>query len=405
MEMHKPLEGIRILEWGIFHAGPGGPAILADMGAEVIKIEQPGLGDPMRLHKRYKDIDFTFGKDRNLFYEGANRGKKSVTIDLADAEGRDIAYSLVKKSDVFFTNLRLSTVKSMNMDYPTLSNIKPDLIYASVTSYGRRGADADRGGFDYQGQARSGLMYNLGEPGMPPLLAQFGIIDQATAIMASYQMIIGLWMRERFGIGQEIDVSLLGTASYLMYINNLTALVTGREVPRHEQASADPLRNYYECKDGKWIVHNQVHIPDRWQAVCELLGLPELAQDPRYDTQQKRLINSADLVRIFNKAFSTKPCDEWVRLFAEKGLIASPANTTMEAVKDPQMIENEYVVDFDHPEIGNIKIPGFPIRFSKAEIQNNLLGPGLGEHTESVLKEIGGYTDEEIVQFRKKKII
>jgi len=405
IEMHKPLEGIRVLEWGIFHAGPGGSAILGDMGAEVIKIEQPGTGDPVRQATRYKDIDFRCGKDRNIFYEAANRGKKSVTINLAHDEGNKIAHKLVEKSDVFLTNIRPKTVKRMRMDYITLTQLRPDLVYASVTTYGPRGPDADKRGFDYQGQGKSGLMYNMGEPGMTPLLAQFGLIDQATAIMASYQVVIALFMRERFGKGQEIDVSLLSTASYLMYVNNLTALLTGQEVPRHEQASGDPLRNYYQCKDGKWVVHTQVLGEGKWEEVCELLGHPELAKDPRFDSREKRLDNSRELVAIFNKAFLKKPRDEWMRLFAEKDLVMSPVNTTMEALNDPQMTENEYVVDFDHPEMGKIKIPGFPIHFSQADINNNLLAPRLGEHTDSVLKEVGGYSDEEIARFRKDKII
>ena len=141
------MEGIRVLEWGAFHAGPGGGAILTDMGADVIKIEQPGTGDPVRQSTRYKDIDFEFGEGRNIFYEGANRGKKSVTIDMASDQGQKIAHELVKKSDVFLTNIRPKTVKKMHMDYNTLNQLKHNLIYASVTTYGSRGPDGNRGGF------------------------------------------------------------------------------------------------------------------------------------------------------------------------------------------------------------------------------------------------------------------
>jgi len=403
--MFKPMEGIRVLEWGAFHAGPGGGAILTDMGADVIKIEQPGTGDPVRQSTRYKDIDFKFGDDRNIFYEGANRGKKSVTIDMASDQGQEIAYQLVKKSDIFLTNIRPKSVKKMHMDYNTLKKLKPDLIYASVTTYGSRGPEGNRGGFDYQGQGKSGLMFNMGEPGMPPVLAQFGIIDQATAVMASYQVMIALWVRERYGIGQEVEVSLLGTAFYFMYINNLTALITGREVPRHEQATADAMRNYYQCKDGKWVVHTQVPDQGKWKVVCEMLEVSELAEDPRYNTQDKRLDRSEELVTIFKKAFLKRTRDEWVELFAEKDLIMSPVFSTMEAIHDPQMTANEYMVDYEHPELGRMKIPGFPVSFSKTKINNNLLAPRLGEHTESVLKEIAGYGDEEFARFRKEKII
>ena len=402
--MYRPMEGIRVLEWGIFHAGPGGPAILSDLGAEVIKIEQPGAGDPLRQMYSYKNIDFTFG-DSNLFFEGANRGKKSVTLNLRHDEGREVAYRIVEKSDVFLTNVRPASVKRAKMDYATLSKIKPDLIYASVTSFGTQGPDAPRGGFDYQGQGKSGLMYNVGEPGMPPLVSQFGVIDQTTAIMASYQVVLALLVRERFGVGQEVDVSLLGTTSYMMYFNNLVALLTGKEVPRHQQATADPQRNLYRCRDGKWIIHTQMPSEQNWQTVCHLLDHPELADDPRYNSRDKRLARSEELVTIFNKAFAKRTRDEWVRLFAERDLVIAPVNTTMEATQDPQLAANEYIVDYDHPTRGTIRIPGFPVRFSKTQVRNNLRAPKLGEHTDSVLRELGGYSTEEIARLREKGAI
>lgn len=402
--MHAPLEGIRVVEWAVFHAGPGGPAILSDLGAEVIKIERPGTGDPSRQQWRYKDIDFRLPGGRNIFYEGANRGKKSITIDLARPEGQEIAHGLVERSDVFFTNLRVHTVRKARMDYATLSKINPRLIYASVSGYGPMGPDAGRAAFDYQGQGKSGFMYSIGEPGMPPLLAQFGIIDQATAMMASYQVVLALLMRERFGVGQEVDVSLLGTASYLMYLNELVALLTGKEVPRHDQASADALRNYYRCKDGRWVVQNQPG-EESWRHVCELLGHPELINDPRFDTRDKRLDNSKELVSIFKEAFLAKSSDEWVRLFNEKDLIICHVNTTTEAINDPQMAENGYIVDSHHPELGRIRIPGFPIRLGQAKINKELLAPGLGEHTDGILKEILGYDDQEVARLRANGVI
>lgn len=403
--MGKPFEGIRVLEWGIFHAGPGGTAILSDMGAEVIKIEQPGRGDPLRQSAQYKDIDFGLPDNTSLFYTGANRGKKSITLDLAHPKGKQIAYNLVKKSDVFFTNLRRSTVKKMLMDYQTLSKINPALIYASVTGYGTQGPDADKGGYDFQGQGRSGMMYSFGEPDMPPLIGQFAIVDQVTAIMASYQIAIALYMRERSGIGQEVDVSLLSTAMYMLYFNYLVPLVTGREIPRHEQANGSPMRNYFRCQDNKWIVQTQPPNLECWTGVCQVMGHPELINAPRFDSLEKIFTNSRESIAIFNKIFATKPRDEWIRLYAEKNLVIGPVNTITEAINDPQMRENDYIVDFIHPTLGPMKIPGFPIHFSQAEVNNNLLAPELGEHTDSVLKEVGGYSDKDITQFRNDGVI
>ncbi len=403
--MRRPLDGIRVLEWGIFHAGPGGSAILCDMGAEVIKIEQPVTGDPIRKLSRYKDLDFSFGNDRNIFFEGANRGKKSITIDLSKEEGRQITYRLAKECDVFMTNLRPKTVEAAGMDYTTLALVNPKLIYAGVSCYGSQGPDGNRGGFDYQGQGRSGFMYSLGEPSERPGLAQFAVADQTTAILGSYQVVIALLMRERFGVGQKVDTSLLGTLSYMMYFNYLSTLITGRDMPKHDQLSADPLRNYYQCKDGKWIVQNQTVGDDIWYSVCEVLGMPDLGEDPRYSSREKRIGKSKELVARFNQAFLKKTKDEWIKLFQEKDLVICAVNTVREAIQDPQMAANGYLVDFDHPDLGKIQIPGFPIRFSEAEINHNLDAPRLGEHTESVLKAVGKYTDEEIDQFKKAGII
>jgi crotonobetainyl-CoA:carnitine CoA-transferase CaiB-like acyl-CoA transferase len=402
--MRKPLEGIRVLEWGVYHAGPGGTAILCDMGAEVIKVEQPGIGDPVR-GAEYKDVTLKLSDSTSLFYAGSNRGKKSITLNVEHPQGRQIAYNLVRKSDVFFTNLRSSTIKKMLMDYQTLSQINPRLVYASVTGFGDRGPDADRGAFDYQGQGRSGMMYSFGEPNTPPLLGQFGIVDQATAIMASYQIVLALFMRERFGMGQEVNVSLLGTASYLLYFNYLVPLITGHEIPRHEQAGAGALRNYYQCQDGNWLVLTQRPSEKGWKEVCRVLGHPDLADDPRFNGERKRMENSRELIPIFNKVFASKPRDEWLRLCAEKNIPICAVNTITEAINDPQMMENDYIVDFEHPNMGRIKIPGFPIHFSQAQVNNNLLAPELGEHTDSVLKEIGGYSDKDIAQFREDGVV
>ena len=212
-------------------------------------------------------------------------------------------------------------------------------------------------------------------------------------------------MRERFGMGQEVDVSLLSTASYLLYFNYLIPLTIGREMPKHEQANARALRNYYRCQDGNWIVLTLPLGDESWKEACHVLGHPDLVDDPRFNNERKRFENSRELVAIFNKAFASKPRDEWLRLCAEKNLVICAVNTVTEAINDPQMIENDYIVDFEHPNMGHMRIPGFPIHFSQAEVNNNLQAPQLGEHTDSILKERGGYSDEDIAQFREAGVI
>ena len=232
-----------------------------------------------------------------------------------------------------------------------------------------------------------------------------GIAHNNTAIMASYQIITALLMRERFGKGQKVETSILGTVSYMLYFNHLVALITGREIPKHEQATADPLRNYYKCKDGKWIIHTQPRKEEYWQVVCQVLDIPELLNDARYDSIEKRMAHSEVLVKIYDKAFLKRPRHEWIKLFSEKNLVVSAVNTISEAVNDPQLLENGYLVDYEDPDMGKIRIPGFPIHFSGAELNRNFQGPRLGEHTDEVLKTICQYSESEIAALRKEKII
>jgi len=403
--MRQPLEAIRVLEWGMFHAGPGGTAILGDLGAEVIKIEQPGTGDLIRLAHRIGSIPFELAGGRNLFCEAANRNKKSITIDLSKEKGQEIVQRLVSKSDVFLTNLRRRTVESLQMTYPVLCQYNPQLIYARVSAFGPNGPDRDRGGFDYQGQGRSGMMFSMGEEGMPPVVSQFGIVDQATAIMASHQIITALLMRERFGIGQEVHVSILSTGLYLLYVNMMIALVGGFEPPRHQRSREHALRNYYCCQDGRWLIMSLDPSGRSWGALCQALGRPELEDAPRFDSEENRFANREELVALFDQIFATRPRDEWLRLFAEYDLICAPVHRLSELVNDPQIMQNDYIVDFDHPVLGKIKIPGFPIHFSQSWAGTRSAAPELGEHTEEVLREIGGYTAAEVAKLREEGVV
>lgn len=402
--MLKPLQGVRILEWAIYHAGPGGPAILGDLGAEVIKIEQPKVGDPLRPRIQFGRAYFEF-KGRNLFFEGANRNKKSVTLDLSKEEGRQIAYRLVAKSDVFLTNIRNTTVEKMKMTYPILREINPRLIYASISAYGSRGPDSYRGGFDYQGQARSGFMYAVGEPDMPPLLVHFGVIDQTTAFMASHAVLSALVMRERFGVGQHVQISILGSALALLYFNNLVSWL-GCGMPRPKRTDTDPLRNYYRCKDGKWICFTLPTLqPGLWSEFCRAIERPDLEKDPRFISFERRLENSRELIAILDDVFATKTQEEWDDILETYGFFSSPVRETSELRYDPQVVENGYVVEFDHPVLGRIPFPGYPVQFSEASAGPQSAAPELGEHTEEVLREIAGYSEEEIREFKEKEII
>jgi len=401
----QPLEGIRILECGVYHAGPGGSAILGDLGAEVIKVEQPGVGDPLRGLKRVGSIPFEIPGQRSIFCEGANRNKKSVTVNLNTRKGQDIVHALVRHADVFLTNMRPQALEGMNITFPVLRKVNPKLIYASVSAFGPKGPERDRGGFDYQGQARSGIMYSMGEEGMPPLVCQFGLIDQATAIMASHQILSALFMRERFGTAQEVHVSILGSATFLLYFNILIRQMGGFDSPRHKRATEHPLRNYYRCADARWLMMTLTPPEKYWGPLCRAIGRPDLEKDPRFDTDEKLFENARELVRILDEIFAARTRDEWLQIFAPHDFFCCAVNTTEELTHDPQVIENEYIIDFDHPTLGKIKIPGYPGHFSQSWARTTRAAPDLGEHTDEVLMELGGYTPEEIAQLRAEGVV
>ncbi len=403
--MKQPLEGIRVLELAMFHAGPGASAILGDLGAEVIKIEEPRVGDPIRNIKQVGHVVLEIQGGGSIWHEAANRNKKSVTINLYEEKGREVAYRLVSKSDVFVTSWRRPALEQMRMSYSCLSRLNPKLIYAHVSGFGPKGPDRDLGAFDFQGQGRSGMMFSVGEPDMPPLVSQFGIIDQTTAIMASQAIITALLMRERFGISQEVNVSILGTALYMLYANVATSLATGLDVPRHQRATEYPLRNYYKCSDDEWLIMALSPSERYWPALCIALGYPELERDSRFDSEQKRYTNSQQLVALLDQIFSTCPRNHWLNAFAKQDLPVSAVQRLSELKEDRQILENDYIVDFEHPKLGRIKIPGYPIHFGASWAKTMSCAPELGEHTAAVLKELGGYSENEIAQLRSMGII
>jgi crotonobetainyl-CoA:carnitine CoA-transferase CaiB-like acyl-CoA transferase len=403
--MKKPLEGVLAIDCGLYHAGPGGLAILGDLGAEVIKIEQPVVGEPLRKLKYVGDVLLELPGGRSLFCEGSNRNKKSLTLDLHTQKGQKILYRLVEKADVFMTNMRLKPIEQMNMTWPQLKKVNPRLIYARVSAFGPQGPDKDRGGFDYQGQARSGLMYSMGEEDMTPIVCQFGIIDQATAIMTSHQILTALYMREKTGQGQEVHTSILSSALFLIYFNVLTAQMGGFEIPRHKRSKAHPLRNYYRCSDDRWVMLTLTPPTRFWGSFCRAIGRPDLENDPRYDQEPKRQERAEELVTLLDGIFATRTRDEWLSIFSEYDLFCAGVNTLMDLQKDPQILANGYLVDFEHPTMGRIKIPGYPVHFSDSRAGTASAAPELGEHTEEVLTSIGGYSREEIESFRREGIV
>jgi crotonobetainyl-CoA:carnitine CoA-transferase CaiB-like acyl-CoA transferase len=405
--MNQILDGIRVLEWGTAHAGPAAAAMLTYLGADVIKIEARSSGGGDRPEgdtaRAFPGSELPGG--RNTLHEGANHSKRSLSLDLSKPEGKAIAYRLVEKSDVFVTNFRRSAVARQGMDYDTLKGYNPRLIYLGVSAFGWEGPEGDLGGYDFQGQARSGVMMAMGEPDMPPLLIQYGVIDHLAATMGSYGVIAALLARERYGVGQEVHSSLLGGAMNLLYCNILQANLTGSSLAKHDRkATNNPLRNMYRCQDGTWLTCTHQPSQRSWPQFCKALGIERLIEDPLYVDDLARAKNSRELIAILDGIFATKTREEWLKIAAEAKLNFAPINEAGDLIDDPQAIANKYLVDSDFPGIGPVKVPGFPIQFSETPARTRGIAPLPGQDTDEVLMEVVGLSAAEVEDLKARQI-
>ncbi|MFN8625081.1 MAG: CoA transferase [Candidatus Binatia bacterium] len=403
--MPMPLAGIRVIDWTIFQQGPVCTAMLGDLGAEVIKIEEREGGDPGRGVTRISGMDMS---DRpNFYFEANNRNKKSITLDLKKPAARDIVYQLVAKSDVFVQNFRLGVAARLGLDYATVRPHNPRLIYASATGYGPEGPDAADPAFDQMGLARSGIMLAVGEPDMPPLQIGGGIADQMGAVMLAYGVLAALVARERYDVGQEVDASHLGSMLMLQGLSVSARLMMGAAFPRvpRKQAS-NPLWNHYRCGDDKWICLGMIQ-PDRyWRDFCRALGRPELADDTRFADMRARTANAIAAVEILDEVFASRPRDEWLRRLRAGGdFIFTVVNSIDDLPDDPQVRANDYVVDFEHPHFGKTQVVGIPVRLRETPGAVRLPAPEFGQHTEEILSDLLGYSWEQIGRLRDQHVI
>lgn len=404
--MGRPLEGIRLLEWAAFINGVGAGYMLGDLGAEVIKIEEPGRGDPSRGVERLWDRQMMVG-GLNLVFETFNRNKRSITLNLKNARGLEVFHRLVQRCDGFYTNYRESLRRNVGADYPTLCKYNPQIVYVVASGYGPKGPDVDRRAFDVLIQARTGLMMACGDrDSTEPYEIVGAVIDQLAATMTAYAMLAGLLAKQRTGIGQEIQTSMLGSAIHLEALNIQTSLWRGRQQPRHSRKrSGNAFTNSYRCADGKWIELSDMQYDRFWDNVRELLGLPESEVQELLATPDMRRQNKERFIEILDRVFATRTRDDWVRLFKEKAQFAwDVVNEVSEAATDPQVLANNYVTEFHHPVLGDVRLPGCPISFSKMESGPHTRAPELGEHTEEILLELG-YSWRDIEQMKDQGAI
>jgi CoA:oxalate CoA-transferase len=404
--MSGPLDGIRIVDWTIWQQGPVATQMLADLGAEVIKIEERERGDPGRGIVAVAGSSTVKG-GRNYYFEANNKHKKSIALNLKQPEAREIVHRLAARSDVFVQNFRKGVAQRLGLGYAELAALNPRIIYASASGYGPEGPDSGEPSFDYLGQARSGIMNAIGTGSTAPTYVYGGIADQMGAIMLAYGVLAALFARERTGIGQEVDASHLGSMMALQGLNVVARTIMGKEFPRNTRANAyNPLWNHYRCADDKWISLAMLQ-PDRyWKNFCEVVGKPELIEDPRFAEAKVRGKNSAAVVAIFDEVFAARPRDEWMRVLKGRGdFIYTIVNSVSDLPDDPQVRANGYVVEYDHPALGNLTLLGMPVKLSATPGEPHSHAPELGEHTELLLTEMLGYSWDDIARLREANVI
>ena len=403
--MPMPLDGMRVIDWTIWQQGPVCSTMLGDLGADVIKVEERVGGDPGRGMAKMSGIDMS--DKPNFYFEANNRNKRGITVDLKKPEGREIIYRLVETADVFVQNFRKGVAERLGLGYAELRKRNPRLIYATATGYGPEGPESGDPSFDQLGLARSGIMLACGEPEMPPLAIAGGIADQMGAIMLAYGVMAALLARERFGVGQEVDGSHLGSMMALQGLSVSARLMWGFAIPRMPRKfQANPLWNHYQCQDGRWICLGMLQ-PDRyWAQFCGVVGRPELATDERFVDLRVRAANAGAAIEILDEVFAGKPLAEWLRLLRAGGdFIFCQVNAVDDLPNDPQVTANDYVVDFDHPRHGATQVIGLPVRLSETPGSIRLPAPEFGEHTEQILTETLGYTWEQVAALKEREVI
>jgi len=395
--MSLPLSGVRILDLTLIMAGPYCTLILGDLGAEVIKIEKPGIGESSR------EMPPHFFEGQSAYFIAMNRNKKSMTLDLKSEAGKRIFYDLARKSDVVIDNFRPGVVKKLGVDFDTLKTMNPRIICCSISGYGQTGPFRDRPAFDLVIQARGGIMSYTGEPGQMPVRMGAPMGDLSGGLFASQGILAALYQREKTGRGQRIDISLVDCQTSLLTYRAQFYLV-GKEIARpvgSGHVSAHPIRAFRTKTFDVVIDANTESI---FAELCDAIGKPEMAQDEKFNSRENRLKNKEELYTILEKAFLTKTGEEWLEAL-EKRIPIAPINTIDKALADPQTLSRSMVVEVEYPNGKKLNIVGNPIKMSEVEQEVFKRPPYLGEHTEEILRDLLNYSPDQIKDIKSKKAV
>ena len=397
--MAGPLDGIRILDLTRVLAGPFSSMTLGDLGAEIIKIENPRGGDDTRQW----GPPFIAGE--SAYFLSLNRNKKSITVDLSTPEGRSIVYELAEKCDVLIENFRPGVTQKLQLDYLTMAKRNPRLIYCSITSFGPTGSYADRPAYDLVIQGMGGLMGVTGEPGRQPIRVGVAISDIGGAMYATIAVLAALVARQQTGKGQLIDISLLdATASWMTYMAGYY-FATGRNPAK--MGSAHPTIVPYQCfetKDNEFVTI-AIGNDKLFTGFCEAIGLKQLAVDQKFATAPQRVVNRDELIPILERQFKQRTREEWLRLLANAKLPAGPVYSMRDLFSDEQVLLRQMLVKVAHPKLGEINQIGIPMKFSDTAPQIREAPPLIGQQTDEVLRNILNYDAGRITELHEKRVI
>ncbi|HEX8009543.1 MAG TPA: CaiB/BaiF CoA-transferase family protein [Casimicrobiaceae bacterium] len=389
--MPGPLSHLVVLDLSRVLAGPWCTQLLADLGAEVIKIEKPGSGDDTRSWGPpfLKDRD---GRETGeaAYYLGCNRGKKSVAVDFTQAEGQSIVREIARRADILVENFKVGGLAKYGLDYPGLAAVNPRLIYCSITGFGQTGPYAERAGYDFIIQGMGGFMSVTGErdelPGGGPQKAGIAISDLMTGMYAASALLAALAHREREGVGQWIDIALFDAQVAMMAVMNMNYLVSGRPPERAGNAHQNIVPyQVFACADGHLIL--AVGNDGQFARFCEVAGKPEWAVDPRFAANAGRVQQREVLVPMIAEVVRKRTQRDWLAALEAAGVPCGPINRLDQVFADPQVRSRRMRIDLPHPLSGSVPQVGSPLNFSATPVTYTQAPPLLGEHTEAVLRE------------------
>lgn len=393
-----PLAGIRVLDLSRVLAGPYCTMIMGDLGADVVKVEQPGKGDDTR------DWGPPYAGTESGYFLSVNRNKRSITLDLKHTTAQEIVRRLAADSDVIVENFKLGALERMGIGYEQLREINPRLIWATISGYGPDGPYADRPGYDFVAQGESGIMAITGEPNGEPMKVGVAIVDVTTGMFSAIAILAALRARDTTGVGQRVDTSLLTSAVAWLANVGQNYLVTGKPAKRYGNAHANIVPyQVFRARDQHITI--AVGNDRQFQALCSVLGRADLAADPRYATNPLRVQHRDELVSVIQSIFETRDAAEWLDACYRAGVPSGPISSIEQVFSHPQVLARDMLVEIEHPEAGLLRMAGIPYALSDTPGQIRLAPPLLGQHTDEVLRERLGLTIDEISNMRENGVI